>query len=157
MRFLPLLILTTFLAGPPLAAKTKPLPLPPQLMQAKTVYIDNQSHYASVGDQANTELSKWGRLQVVADRKSADLVLKLTARTVKEGRVSNSTSMGGRGVRNTSGSSMEMTSMDVTVAITPHGSKDILWQDTSDDAGHLIKGLRKRIEEQEKSAGAAQP
>lgn len=37
------------------------VPLPAQVMTAKTVYIDNQSEDASVGDKAREELRKWDR------------------------------------------------------------------------------------------------
>ena len=44
------------------------VPLPAQVIAAKTVYIDNQSEGASVGDKAREELRKWGRFQLVSDR-----------------------------------------------------------------------------------------
>ncbi len=50
------------------------VPLPAQVMTAKTVYIDNQSEDASVGDKAREELRKWGRFQLVSDRAEADLI-----------------------------------------------------------------------------------
>jgi len=61
-------------------AKDKHLPLPPQVMTAKTVYIDNQSGFAKMGDKCNEEIQKWGRFQVVQNRKQADLILLLSAR-----------------------------------------------------------------------------
>jgi hypothetical protein len=39
-------------------AKGKHLPLPPQILTAKTVYIDNQSGYAKLGDRAYKQLQK---------------------------------------------------------------------------------------------------
>ena len=39
-------------------AKDKHLPLPPQVIRAKTVYIDNQSGVAKLGDRCYTELAK---------------------------------------------------------------------------------------------------
>ena len=50
------------------------VPLPTQVIAAKTVYIDNQSEDASVGDKAREELRKWGRFQLVSDRAEADLI-----------------------------------------------------------------------------------
>jgi hypothetical protein len=42
-------------------AKDKHLPLPPQIGLAKTVYIDNQSGFAKMGDRAYEQVTKWGR------------------------------------------------------------------------------------------------
>jgi len=60
-------------------AKTKHAPLPQQVLQAKTVYIDNQSGLAYIGDRAYDEVSKWGRFKIVNSAKDADVVFLLTA------------------------------------------------------------------------------
>jgi hypothetical protein len=70
-------------------AKDKHLPLPPQVMTAKTVYIDNQSGVAKLGDRCYSEIQKWGRFQVVQDRKQADLILLLSAREYNRGYVTS--------------------------------------------------------------------
>lgn len=44
------------------SAKDKHLPLAPQLMSAKTVYIDNRSGQAAIGDGAYQEITNWGSL-----------------------------------------------------------------------------------------------
>jgi hypothetical protein len=63
-----------------LSAKEKQhLPLPATVLAAKTVFIDNQTGIAKLGDRAYEELKKWGRFQIVADRKQADLIFLLTA------------------------------------------------------------------------------
>jgi hypothetical protein len=82
---LPIGVLTTLLVLAMLTstavAKDKSLlPLPPQVLAAKTVYIDNQSGEAKIGDRAYQEIKKWGRFQVVTGRKQADLIFLLTAR-----------------------------------------------------------------------------
>ena len=61
-------------------ARDKHLPLPPQLLSAKTVYVDNRSGMAAMGDRAYQELLSWGRFHVVQDKSQADLILLLTAR-----------------------------------------------------------------------------
>jgi hypothetical protein len=50
------------------------VPLPAQVITAKTVYIDNQSEEAGVGEKARDELRKWGRFKLVSDRAEADLI-----------------------------------------------------------------------------------
>ncbi len=63
-----------------LSAKEKQhLPLPATVLAAKTVFIDNQTGMAKLGDRAYEELKKWGRFQIVSDRKQADLIFLLTA------------------------------------------------------------------------------
>jgi hypothetical protein len=86
-----LLVLAVAVAGftPGGAAKDKHLPLPPQIMAAKTVYIDNQSGIAKLGDRCYTEIQKWGRFQVVQDPKQADLILLLSAHEYVSGYVTS--------------------------------------------------------------------
>ena len=55
-------------------------PLPPQLMSAKTVYIENNTGQASFADKCYDELTKWGRFRVVSDPKQADLTFQIGAR-----------------------------------------------------------------------------
>ena len=64
-----------------LAAKEKQhLPLPATVLAAKTVFIDNQTGMAKLGDRAYEELKKWGRFSnKLTDRKHADLIFQLTA------------------------------------------------------------------------------
>src|SRR5260370_2387176 len=60
-------------------ANTKHAPLPEQVLKAKTVYVDNQSGLASLGDKAYDELSKWGRFKIVMSAKDADFGLLISA------------------------------------------------------------------------------
>jgi hypothetical protein len=60
------------------AAKDKRPSLPMHLMSAKTVYVDNQTTTAELLNTAYTELSKWGRLQVVDAPQKADIILRLS-------------------------------------------------------------------------------
>jgi hypothetical protein len=64
-------------------AKKNHLPLPPQVLSAKTIYIDNQSGIAKLGDRAY----EWGRFEVVQNRRQADLILLLSAREYDGGYV----------------------------------------------------------------------
>jgi hypothetical protein len=71
-------------------AKTKHAPLPDRILQAKTVYIDNQSGAADINDKAYEELSKWGRFKIVTTAREADLVLLASANAYVAGYRTNS-------------------------------------------------------------------
>jgi len=59
-------------------AHEKRASLPSQVVSAKTVFVDNQTTSAELLNTAYTELSKWGRLQVVDSAQKADIVLRLS-------------------------------------------------------------------------------
>src|SRR5215475_1635199 len=52
--------------------------LPYSVLQANTIYIDNQSGFAELGTIAYMEISRWGRLEPVESAKKADLTVVLT-------------------------------------------------------------------------------
>jgi hypothetical protein len=83
--FLAVVLITLSVNG--LAKDKSHLPLPSQVTAARTVYIDNQSGMAKLGDRAYEEVKKWGRLQVVSDRRQADLIFLLSAREYNGGYV----------------------------------------------------------------------
>src|SRR5260370_10932369 len=47
------------------------------IASAKTIYFQDKSGVDVVGRKALAELSKWGRFQIVQDKKKADLILVL--------------------------------------------------------------------------------
>jgi hypothetical protein len=57
----------------------------PSILSAKTVYFDNRTGDDSVGTAAVAQLKKWGRFQIVRDKKKADLILLLSAAPYKGG------------------------------------------------------------------------
>ena len=59
--------------------------LPSKILSAQSVYFDDQTGSAAVGQKALTRLKKWGRFQIVTDRKQADLILLLSADPYKGG------------------------------------------------------------------------
>ena len=75
---LAILIFTNLFLPIPAAAQ-KQLAKSPGILSAKTVYFDNRTGDDSVGTVAVAQLKKWGRFQVVPDKKSADLILLLSA------------------------------------------------------------------------------
>jgi hypothetical protein len=62
-----------------LSAGQKDLARSPRILSANTVYFDNQTGSFAVGGNALARLKKWGKFQIVADRKQADLVFLLSA------------------------------------------------------------------------------
>ena len=51
----------------------------PKIVSARTVYFDNRTGNDAVGATAVAQLRKWGRFQVVQDKKAADLIFLLSA------------------------------------------------------------------------------
>jgi hypothetical protein len=118
------LVLLTLTLGS-LAAFATRAPLPAELMQARTVYIQNYSGQARRADGCYGELQKWARFKVVSDPKGADLVFRLN---VRRGRAT----------------------LDVIQASTGK----MLWSDTSAwSIGSVVKELKGRIAEQELADG----
>jgi hypothetical protein len=56
----------------------KRAPLPSKILAAQTVFVDNQTTTAELQNTVYTELSKWGRLQIVDAPQKADFVLRLS-------------------------------------------------------------------------------
>jgi hypothetical protein len=153
------------------AKEKQHLPLPATVLAAKAVFIDNQTGMAKLGDRAYEGLMKWGRFQIVADRKQADLIFLLTAQERDGGYV---TSGGGQtGTVDSDGNintrSHPTYTTHVTVAYTyltvfDAKSGDNLWSE-SKRWGNLYTGfrsatkglideLKKRIDEQIKQQTA---
>jgi len=156
------------------AKEKQHLPLPATVLAAKTVFIDNQTGMAKLGDRAYEELKKWGRFQIVPDRKQADLVFLLTAQEHDGGYV---TSGGGQTGTVDSGGNINTNSnptytTHVTVGYTyltvfDAKSGDNLWSDSKrwgnlytgfhSATKGLINELKKRMDEQSKQQAASEP
>jgi hypothetical protein len=156
-------------------ANTKHAPLPGQILQAKTAYIDNRSGFAAFGDRAYDELSKWGRFKIVKSAQEADLIFLLSAdeyvtgyRTDTSGTTTGTVDNGGN-VRldgdSTSRTHAQTGGTTYLTLIDPNTGKS-LWADQEVWGGAhpvtlmgftfaksatrlLVRELRKRIEEQE--------
>jgi hypothetical protein len=74
-------ILTT---GSPVLAQ-KQLAQSPRILSSKTVYFENKTGSDAVGENAIAQLKKWGKFQLVTDRKQADLLFLLSADPYKGG------------------------------------------------------------------------
>lgn len=118
-------------------------PLPPELMQAKTVYIQNDGAPTSDLRVCTEELNKWGRFTVVSNPKDADVIFRLNFR-IENG-----------GYRVTSyGVSSTMNALK-TITVSQRSTGNILWTDTraaklfGSPTKAVVNELRKRVEEQE--------
>jgi TonB family protein len=60
------------------AQAPKEIANPQAIASAKTIYFDDKSGVDAVGKKALAELRRWGRFQIVSDRKKADLILVLS-------------------------------------------------------------------------------
>lgn len=143
-----LLLTATSFAGKPAVHA----PLPAALMEAKTVYIQNDSGFAALGDRCFEALSAWGRFKIVANPNDADLVFLLTAHSRSNG-YSGTTTAGQNG---TSYTNLSEDRINVTtLAIVGTSNKQTVWTDTRKwgirhaATTEIIKSLRKRFEEQE--------
>jgi hypothetical protein len=130
-------------------------PLPPALMSAKTLYIENNTGHADVADRCFDELSKWGRFKIVSSPSDADLVFQVGT---------NSRTYGYSGHSSADGSGNVDTSLtDDRVSFTTISVIDktgqVLWSDTRrwgnlfngfhSATREVVKELRRRVEEQE--------
>jgi TonB family protein len=72
------ILFVLFLLSTSPAQAQKEIANPQAIASAKTIYFEDQSGVDAVGKKARAELSKWGRFQIVSDRKTADLILVLS-------------------------------------------------------------------------------
>jgi hypothetical protein len=74
----------------------------PKILSARSVYFDNQTGAAHVGENALKQLKKWGRFRIVRDQKQADLMILLSADPYKGGHIA--TAAGQTGTVDSNGS-----------------------------------------------------
>ena len=65
----------------------KQLAQSPRILSAKTAYFDNETGSDAVGKTALAQLKKWGKFQIVAEKKEAELIFLLSADPYKGGNV----------------------------------------------------------------------
>ena len=90
MRFFSHLLFLAALASSiaPIAAQPqKQLARSPRIQSAKSVYFEDKTGVDAVGNKALAQLKKWGRFQIVQDRKQADLIFMLSADPYKGGHI----------------------------------------------------------------------
>ena len=157
MRVNVIAVLALVLAG--VAYGNKQAPLPERIVQAKTLFVDNQSKYADVADRFYEEMGKWKRFRIVLNRVDADLIVVLTTQE-SEGIGSYNrpyvTNKVGNTDITTGGSSVySYTYGSTQIAFLDPKSGEKVWSNTmawgrKGGARGLVRDLRKRVESQEK-------
>ncbi len=85
-HFRVIFVITSLLVGNPAVAQ-KQLAQSPRILSAKSVYFNNQTGSDAVGKNAPAQLKKWGKFQLIADPKLADLIFLLSADPYKGGNI----------------------------------------------------------------------
>ncbi len=88
MRFFSHLLFLVALASsiaPISAQPQKQLARSPRIQSAKFVYFEDKTGVDATGNKALAQLKRWGRFQIVQDRKQADLIFMLSADPYKGG------------------------------------------------------------------------
>src|SRR5260370_5688051 len=90
MRFFPHLFFLIVLAtatAPISAQPQRQLAQSPRIRSARSVYFEDRTGVDAVGNKALARLKKWGKFQIVQDRKQADLIFLLSADPYKGGHI----------------------------------------------------------------------
>jgi hypothetical protein len=77
-HFRVIFVVTSLLVANPAVAQ-KQLAQSAKILSAKSVYFNNQTGSDAVGKNALAQLKKWGKFQLIADPKLADLIFLLSA------------------------------------------------------------------------------
>jgi hypothetical protein len=132
--------------------------LPASVGSAKTVYVDNQTTSAELLNTAYTELSKWGRLQIVDTPQKADIVLRLSnGNYVKfvPGGENPPAPRPKAGNQNVAGADEAVPPGSTRISVIDSKTGNALWSDIrkTDNpkaATHMLDGLREAIDQKQK-------
>lgn len=130
--------------------------LPASVRSAKTIFVENQTPDAKFENFACTELTKWGRFQVVDGAQKADVILRLS---------------NGNHVRPVSGEELDarmgakapaedaVPAGYIRIALVDPKNGGVLWSDKKKSNGGqpprgMLENLRSAIEQLEKSHAA---
>jgi hypothetical protein len=138
-------------------------PLPPKVLESKTIYIQNDSGWAEMADKAYTQLKAWGKYTIVDTKEKADLILVLAVTTeqvdgTRHRWVSLHNSETGAWTNGTVpvASTQNVKFSEVRLIDTATGdmawSDRLVWSRKRSATQVLIQSLRQRIEEQEKES-----
>jgi hypothetical protein len=166
------LVLLPFGAMPAWANEKRPS-LPSAVLNARTVYVENQTTAAELQDAVYTELTKWGRLQIVDTPQKADIILRLSngnyVKFVEGGTTppaSDSKAGNGSTPQNglipvsekSPGADTEVPPGCTRISVIDPKSNNAVWSDVrktnnSKAAAHLLDGLREAFDQKEKAHG----
>ncbi len=132
--------------------------LPASVVSAKTVYVENQTTTAELQNTAYTELSKWGRLQMVDSSQKADIVLRVSnGNYVKfvPGGENPSASKPKAGNQDFAGADEAVPPGSTRISVIDPKTGNFLWSDIrkTDNpkaATHMLDGLREAFDQKQK-------
>jgi len=129
-------------------------PLPDKILQARTVFVENQSKYVNVADNFYEAISKWKRLRIAANKSDADLVVVLST-DEHEALASNYGVYATRHIMTGGGGTYSYTDGSTQMSLIDPASGVIIWTNTmpwskKGATRQLVNDLKKRIERQEK-------
>jgi hypothetical protein len=154
-----LLVIATLLLSPALSwANEKRPSLPTSVLSARTVYVDNQTTSAELQNTAYTELSKWGRFQIVDAPQKADIVLRLSNGNYVKLVPANGDSSANDpkpAKQNWMGADEAVPPGSTRISVIDAKSGNSLWSDIrkTDNpkiATHMLDGLRNAFDQKEK-------
>jgi hypothetical protein len=154
--------LAVMLSGLELAlAKDRHETLPPKVMSARTIYVDNQSNDAELQHDAYMGLSRWGRFSIVDAPQKADLVLRLfgssLVKLVPAGSASATYNPTLVSAKSTEIEELAPPGYTRIMLVEPK-SGNPLWSETrkttnGQEKGKLLDGLHEAVDQQEKNHG----
>ena len=138
----------------PLQAGAQRAALPQAAINARTVYIENETSVAGLEYTALLELNKWGRFGLAESREKADLILLLDSgnrvRALPEGQYPSA-----EGIKGAKDGPVPKGYTRISLLDPKTSTK--LWSDLQKTEnsnvrnGHLLDGLRKAFDDYEKS------
>jgi hypothetical protein len=142
-----------------LQARDKRAAVPPKVLSAKTIYVDNQTNDAEIQHDAYMGLTKWGRYEIVDTPQKADLVLRFTGSSavkfVPGG--DSSDKYDPKPVNETSATGDELAPPGCTrITLLEPKSGGALWGEVrktnnAQEKSKLLEGLHDAVDQQEKS------
>ena len=156
--FASIVLAAFFLLPEPGWANEKRPSIPTSVLSARTIYVDNQTTSAELQNTAYTELSKWGRFQIVDTAQKADVVLRLSnGNHVKfvPGNGNSPASDPKPAKQNWTGADEEVPPGSTRVSVVDAKSGNLLWSDIrkTDNpkaATHMLDSLREAIDRKQK-------
>lgn len=151
--FIVVAVFTALLTAPFGAQAHKLVLLPPLVLTAKTIYIDNQSADPTLQDIASLEMDKWGHFRLAESRDRADIILRLTSsnrvRLVNTGQAFNSESAAGASDQHIRTGYTRLTLIDPkTGSALWSGERKIK---DAKSTGRMLDGLRDAFDQDEKA------